>query len=102
MAIDKVNYADAASVAQVIKYEIRTGFGWSGLSSASKESLDQIATSIARMVAGDGVHWDAIIGYAHAASEKPEKPIERVGTEELERSIRKMALEVSPQRNSAS
>ena len=73
MASDKVNYPEVGGIAQAIKYQIRTGGFWDGLTGSSKESLDQIATAIARMVAGDGVHWDAIIGYAHAAKPGTEK-----------------------------
>ena len=97
MASDKVNYPEVGGIAQAIKYQIRTGGFWDGLTGSSKESLDQIATAIARMVAGDGVHWDAIIGYAHAAkpgTEKaePEPDIPRAarlsGMEAIERSMR--------------
>ena len=73
MASDKVNYPEVGGIAQAIKYQIRTGGFWDGLTGSSKELLDQIATAIARMVAGDGTHWDAIIGYAHAAKPGTEK-----------------------------
>jgi acyl-CoA-binding protein len=79
LASDKVNYPEVGGIAQAIKYQIRTGGFWDGLTGSSKESLDQIATAIARMVAGDGVHWDAIIGYAHVA-----KP----GTDDLNERVR--------------
>ena len=73
MASDKVNYPEVGGIAQAIKYQIRTGGFWDGLTGSSKESLDQIATAIARTVSGDGVHWDAIIGFAHAAKPGTEK-----------------------------
>ena len=99
MASDKVNYPEVGGIAQAIKYQIRTGGFWDGLTGSSKESLDQIATAIARMVAGDGVHWDAIIGYAHAAKPGTDDPPTTVepdipraarlsGMEAIERSMR--------------
>ena len=67
MASDKVNFAHAAAIAQALKFQIRSGNSWDDLNGAAKEALDQIATSIARTVSGDGVHWDGIIGFAQAA-----------------------------------
>ena len=83
---DKVNFADAASIAQALKFQIRSGNFWDDLPPASKESLDQIATSIARIVVGDGAHWDAIIGFAQAA--KPDEPARSEGLRAIERSFR--------------
>ena len=108
MASDKVNYPEAGSIAQAIKYQIRTGTRWDDRTPAEKESIDQIATALARMVVGDGAHWDAIIGYAHAAkpgtadmplAEPPRKPVidyfgpqepraARAGIEAVERTMR--------------
>ena len=91
MASDKVNFADAAKIAQAIKDQIRTGSSWDNLSPAASEALDQIATSIARMVVGDGEHWDAIIGFAQAA--KPEKDPMRSqveGMRAIERAVREI------------
>ena len=79
MASDKVNYREVGVIAQAIKASIRGGEFWEGMGGSAKESLDQIATAIARMVAGDGTHWDAIIGYAHVA-----KP----GTDDLNERVR--------------
>ena len=62
MASDKVNYREVGVIAQAIKATLRGGEFWDGMGGSAKESLDQIATAIARMVAGDGTHWDAIIG----------------------------------------
>ena len=67
MASDKVNYVEVGAIAQAIKFQIRTGGFWDELSGAAKESIDQIATAMARTVCGDGVHWDGIIGFAQAA-----------------------------------
>ena len=74
MAQDKVNFADAASIAQALKFQIRSGEHWDDLNPAAKESLDQIATSIARTVSGDGAHWDGIIGFAQAAKPSADEP----------------------------
>jgi hypothetical protein len=107
MGSDNMNYPESGSIAQAIKHQIRAGSCWDDRSPAEKESLDQIATAIARMVVGDGVHWDAIINYAQVAkpstadlpmtsvpSRKPghlfDQPsvATRVGLEAIERSIR--------------
>src|SRR4029077_1343969 len=65
MDINKVNYQGMVAIAQAIKYQIRTGSTWEALSSAEQESLDQIATLIARIVSSEDAHWDGIIAYAH-------------------------------------
>jgi hypothetical protein len=82
MANDKMNFA---IIAQALKHQIRSGDSWNELSPASKEALDQIATSIARTVSGDGIHWDGIIGFAQAA--KPGTADVEVGIERLVRQI---------------
>jgi hypothetical protein len=82
MENDKMNFA---GIAQAMKFQIRSGLGWNDLSPASKEALDQIATSIARTVSGDGVHWDGIIGFAQAA--KPGTADVEIGIERLVRQI---------------
>ena len=64
-----MNYVEVGAIAQAIKFQIRTGGFWDELGGAAKESLDQIATAIARMVAGDGTHWDAIIAYVRSSRE---------------------------------
>ena len=50
-----------------MKFHIRTGSFWAGLTPAAAESIDQILTLIGRTVSGDGAHWDSIVGYAQAA-----------------------------------
>jgi hypothetical protein len=72
MANDKMNFA---IIAQALKHQIRSGDSWDELSPAAKEALDQIATSIARTVSGDGVHWDGIIGFAQAARPSTSDPV---------------------------
>jgi hypothetical protein len=74
MASDKVNYREVGVIAQAIKHQIREGEFWEGMGGPAKESLDQIATAIARMVAGDGTHWDAIISYAYVAKPGTDEP----------------------------
>jgi hypothetical protein len=83
MENDKMNFA---GIAQAMKFQIRSGLGWDDLSPAGKEALDQIATSIARTVSGDGVHWDGIIGFAQVASRPGPADVE-VGIERLVRQI---------------
>ena len=93
MATDKVNYREVGVIAQAIKYQIRTGEFWEGMGGSAKESLDQIATAIARMVAGSETHWDAIIGFAHAAkpgTDEPE-PAREKGQTELEDAMQRLA-----------
>jgi hypothetical protein len=88
MASDKVNFSDASNIAQALKHQIRSGTHWADLSPAGKEALDQIATSIGRTVSGDGVHWDAIVGFAQAA--RPADP----PTIDIERGIRSLVRDI--------
>jgi hypothetical protein len=109
MASDNMNYPESGSIAQAMKHQIRSGSFWDSRTPAEKESIDQIATAIARMVVGDGAHWDSIINYAQAATliEPPglkkdrsfdypyTTPVvaqraNRVGLEAIERSIREI------------
>ncbi len=91
MASDKVNYPEASAIAQAIKYQIRIGGFWESLPGYAKESLDQIATAMARTVAGDGVHWDGISALAQAAKPTTNATAPRAaaaGVEAIERSLR--------------
>ena len=104
MASDKVNYPEVGGIAQAIKFQIRTGGFWDELGGAAKESLDQIATTMARTVCGDGMHWDGIIGFAQAAKPSSTEPAQykvpiavypptaaqRAGMEAIERSMREI------------
>lgn len=97
MANEKVNsvqFSHVGTIAQALKHQIRSGMGWEDLSPASKESLDQIATLIARIVSGEHQHWDAIISYAQAV-----RPGE-APTADLERNIRNIVRDIP--RNDAS
>jgi hypothetical protein len=94
MATDKMNFA---SIAQALKHQIRSGAHWNELTPASKEALDQIATSIARTVSGDGLHWDGIIGFAQAArlgTDDPNAVPPPRATIELEHGIRNLVREL--------
>ena len=98
MASDKVNYPEVGGIAQAIKFQIRTGGFWDELGGAAKESLDQIATAMARTVCGDGMHWDGIVGFAQAAKPGTDDPptveldiprtARQSGMEAIERSMR--------------
>ena len=65
------DFAVTARVAQQLKQIIRnTGQLNANLTDIQRESLDMIATKIARIVAGDCAHadhWQDIIGYATLA-----------------------------------
>jgi hypothetical protein len=64
-------YGLTATVAQEIKDIYRT-YGYSSLTSCQRESLDLIATKIARILVGDSKtrdHWDDIAGYAKIAND---------------------------------
>jgi hypothetical protein len=99
MDIDKVNYQEMGAIAQVIKHQMRTGLCWTERSSAEQESLDQIATLIARMVSGDDdAHWNGIIAYASAATTPAEPPMGSIERVDIDGDIRRLAREV-PQRN---
>lgn len=61
------NYPDNAAIAQYIKDVIRTGPSYPSMTAAQRESLDLIATKLARICAGDpnfAEHWIDIEGYA--------------------------------------
>jgi hypothetical protein len=75
MANPKVDHQSVGSIAQAMKYQVRTGDAWDNLSGAAKESIDQILSSIARTVSsGQGVHWDGIMAYADAAKPRTDDP----------------------------
>lgn len=92
MASDQMNLADAAAIAQQLKHQIRSGKNWDDLTFVAKEALDQIATSIARTVSGDGAHWDGIVGFAQAARPATVEPVRSQveGLRAIERSFREI------------
>ena len=68
MASDKIDFRSVGQIAQAMKETVRDGDGWQHLSSVARESIDQILSSIARMVtSGQSVHWDGIMAYADSA-----------------------------------
>lgn len=61
------NYMDLAVIAQTIKDACRANKNWLNLNPAQKESIDMIASKIARVVEGDPTYmdnWHDIQGYA--------------------------------------
>jgi hypothetical protein len=60
-------YTDTAAYAQSIKNVLRLTEKYHSLAPTAKESLDLIATKIARILSGDAElaeHWEDIAGYA--------------------------------------
>ena len=61
------SYVHVANLAQNLKTEYRKYSGWTSLNSRQQESLDLIATKIARILNGNPNeidHWKDIAGYA--------------------------------------
>lgn len=67
-------YGDVAITAQAIKAALREDrTNWHRLHERNKESLDLIATKMARIVCGDEYHpdhWNDIEGYARIAAKQ--------------------------------
>lgn len=64
------DYGQNAEMAQDLKGLFRTAHNWDSLSSDKRESLDLIATKIARILSGNAdepEHWKDISGYARLA-----------------------------------
>jgi len=67
------DYGDVATTAQKFKDEFREFAGWHLLNTAQRESLDMIATKIARILNGDpnlADNWHDIAGYAKLVEDK--------------------------------
>ena len=67
------DYGRNAGLAQSIKHAMRASQNWPHLSPEKRESLDLIATKIARILEGDPSHkdhWDDIAGYAKLIAER--------------------------------
>jgi hypothetical protein len=61
-------------MAQTIKGIMRTEQGWYSLNDMQRESLDLIATKMARILSGDANepdHWEDIAGYAMLPIRRP-------------------------------
>ena len=70
------SFQSVASVAQRIKVIFRDYPGWRNLTLDKKESLDLMATKMARVIVGDSDHkdsWDDIAGYAMLISKQIEE-----------------------------
>jgi hypothetical protein len=66
------DYGNTSSVAQELKMVMRASKRWAYLKPSRKESLELIATKLARILSGnpeDLDHWHDIEGYAHLISE---------------------------------
>lgn len=73
------NYSGLAAIAQELKEVMHTLATWQELPPVMQESLDLIASKIARILNGDPTYvdnWDDIAGYATLVSERL-KGIER-------------------------
>jgi len=60
-------FINNASTAQMIKFAMRGGQGWGGLTVDQVEALEVIAQKIARIINGDATYadnWHDIAGYA--------------------------------------
>ena len=72
------DYGNMAYVAQKIKDVLRDGGAWLRVNPAQRESLDLMATKMARIVCGDPNlpdHWHDIGGYAKLAEDRcPPRP----------------------------
>lgn len=70
------DYSQTAAVAQCIKHALRSVPGWNELTAVQSESLDLIATKMARIVCGDAReidHWRDVRGYAGLAEGELER-----------------------------
>lgn len=68
------NFADNAVVSQCFKNIARKALDqshWTGLSYVDRESIDNIALKLSRIISGHSrrEHWEDIIGYAQLALE---------------------------------
>jgi hypothetical protein len=71
------DYKDVSRISQSLKEVFRSGPNWEKLPDMQKESLELIASKIARILSGDsGVrdHWDDIGGYAGLGSRYGSSP----------------------------
>lgn len=67
-------FENTAKFAQDIKGQMRQG-NWDALNAVQKETLEMIATKIARVLSGnpaDPEHWHDLAGYATLAEEEAE------------------------------
>lgn len=72
------SYSDTALYSQTIKSMCRGSAQWNLLSNQQRESLDMIATKIARILSGnadESDHWKDIAGYAKLVEKSLEKKV---------------------------
>lgn len=63
-------YKETSAMSQSIKDVFRSGKNWSNLNDAQRESLENIAIKLSRLLTGNAQHrdhWDDIAGYATLA-----------------------------------
>jgi hypothetical protein len=67
------DFANVAEVSQFIKNNMSSGRNWEFMPAHQKESLEMIASKIARIVCGDSNHhdsWHDIGGYAKLVADR--------------------------------
>jgi hypothetical protein len=65
------SFSDVSACSQAMKLVMKSTNGWKQLSNAQKESLEHVATKIARILNGDPNYvdsWNDIAGYAILAA----------------------------------
>lgn len=70
------DFSQNATTAQQIKDLMRGKHGWDTMALVHRESLDLIATKLARILVGDADfkdHWNDIEGYARLAKDRASK-----------------------------
>lgn len=66
------DYSSTSAIAQMLKADMSHQSSWSSLPENQRESLEMIATKIARILSGDADlrdHWDGIAGYAKLSAD---------------------------------
>jgi len=66
------SFSENARISQRIKEILRESDGWETLLDHERESLDQIALKISRILSGKSLseHWEDIEGYARLTQER--------------------------------
>ena len=94
-------FDDTATIAQTLKAVMRRGRNWESLPSPSKEALEQIATSVARILNGDAAdpeHWNTVAGYARlrANAFAPAYRRPAIASDDVESGISSIARRLRP------
>jgi hypothetical protein len=95
------HFDDTATIAQTLKAIMRRGRNWESLPGPSKEALEQIATSVARILNGDAAdpeHWNTIAGYARlrANAFAPAYRRPAIASDDVESGISSIARRLRP------